>query len=47
MMIANLGSIILFSWIIFFTEGVGVNWYMGTYLPVFAACAAGCKHFLK
>jgi len=47
MMLANLGSVALFSWIIFFTQGVGVNWYLATYLPVFAACAVGCKCCLK
>jgi hypothetical protein len=46
MMIGNLGSVALFSWIIFFTEGVGINGYMAAYLPVFAACALGCKAFL-
>jgi len=43
MMLGNLGSIALFSWIIFFTEGVGVNAYMAAYLPVFAVLAVGCK----
>jgi hypothetical protein len=47
MMLGNLGSVALFSWIIFFTEGVGVNGYLAAYLPVFAACAVGCKCCLK
>ena len=45
--IANIMYIGLFLWIILGTEGVGVNWYLAMYLPIFALIASGCLYFLN
>ena len=43
----NLGYAAMFSWIVFGTEGVGVNWYMMYYIPIFAIIVILSAYFLS